>query len=119
MGAQTGIEWTDATWNPIGGCSVHGPECKNCYAMKLAGGRLRNHPLYAGTTDATKAGPVFNGKMTAAADSDFWAWNWPLRWRGAKQPVRGRGARSLCFPFDMSDLFHAARPRRIIDRCFA
>ena len=31
-----GIEWTDATWNPVAGCSVVSPGCTNCYAMRLA-----------------------------------------------------------------------------------
>ena len=36
MADQTGIEWTDATWNPIVGCSVVSPGCTNCYAMGQA-----------------------------------------------------------------------------------
>ena len=36
MGEQTSIEWTEATWNPIRGCSVLSPGCHNCYAMKIA-----------------------------------------------------------------------------------
>ena len=36
MGDHTGISWTDATWNPIVGCSVVSPGCMNCYAMKMA-----------------------------------------------------------------------------------
>lgn len=36
MSDKTSIEWTDATWNPITGCSVVSPGCTNCYAMKLA-----------------------------------------------------------------------------------
>jgi protein gp37 len=38
MSDKTKIEWTDATWNIITGCSVVSAGCKNCYAMKLAGG---------------------------------------------------------------------------------
>jgi hypothetical protein len=34
MADQTNIEWTDATWNPITGCSIVSPGCTNCYAMK-------------------------------------------------------------------------------------
>jgi protein gp37 len=118
MGANTAIEWTDATWNPVGGCSVTSPGCTHCYAMKLAGTRLRNHPLYAGTTSPSKAGPVFNGTMTVAAD-DHDVWTWPLRWRGPKEPVRGKGSRPLVFVGDMADLFHAKRPFETIDRVFA
>ena len=40
MADKTHISWTDATWNPITGCSIVSPGCTNCYAMKLAGGRL-------------------------------------------------------------------------------
>lgn len=116
--AESAIEWTDATWNPVGGCSVHSPGCANCYAMKLAGTRLKHHPLYRGTTTPSKAGPVFNGTMTAAPD-DHEVWTWPLRWRGAKRPRLGAGKPSLIFVDDMADLFHEDRPREIIDRAVA
>ena len=36
MADHTGIEWTDATWNPITGCTKISPGCKNCYAERLA-----------------------------------------------------------------------------------
>ena len=39
------IEWTDATWNPITGCSVVSAGCKHCYAMRLSGTRLRHQPM--------------------------------------------------------------------------
>lgn len=63
MADGTKIEWTDATWNPITGCSVVSPGCTNCYAMRLAGTRLRNHPSRTGLTRDTKAGPVWNGQV--------------------------------------------------------
>jgi protein gp37 len=34
--ADTSIEWTDATWNPVAGCTVISPGCTNCYAMRMA-----------------------------------------------------------------------------------
>ena len=34
--AATEIEWTDATWNPVAGCTVLSPGCANCYAMRMA-----------------------------------------------------------------------------------
>jgi protein gp37 len=37
MGTKTGIEWTDATWNPIIGCSRVSEGCRNCYAESIAG----------------------------------------------------------------------------------
>lgn len=115
MGHPTDIEWTDATWNPVGGCSMKSPGCINCYAQKLAGTRLLNHPMYAGTTDVVKGKPVFNGKMTVAA-ADHELWNWPLKWRGAKRPRMGVGMPSLIFVADMADLFHEDRPISHIER---
>jgi protein gp37 len=119
MPYPTDIEWTDATWNPIGGCSIASPGCGPCYAQKLAGGRLRNHPLYRGTTSIEKGRPIFNGTMTAAPD-DADVWTWPLSWRGATNPAQppklGPGMPSLIFVADMSDLYHENRPRKYSDR---
>jgi protein gp37 len=115
MADKTAIEWTDATWNPIGGCSIKSPGCAPCYAQSLAGTRLKNHPLYAGTTDNVKGKHVFNGHLTVAPD-DHPVWAWPERWRGAKNPKLGPGKPSLIFVGDMSDLFHENRPRKHIDR---
>lgn len=109
MTGSTAIEWTDATWNPIGGCSIISPGCINCYAQQLAGTRLKHHPLYAGTTDLLKGKPIFNGRLTALP-TDHPTWSFPLSWRGAKNPVMGPNARSLIFVGDMSDLFHEDRP---------
>ena len=36
MGDKTGIEWTDATWNPVTGCDRTSPGCDNCYALTMA-----------------------------------------------------------------------------------
>jgi len=36
MGAKSKIEWTDATWNPLRGCSRVSEGCRNCYAEKMA-----------------------------------------------------------------------------------
>ncbi len=111
MSGPSPIEWTDATWNPIGGCSIESPGCGPCYAQGLAGTRLRGHPLYAGTTTSTAKGkPVFNGHLTARP-FDHPDWRWPLTWRGARRPRLGPGRPSLIFVGDMSDLFHPARPR--------
>jgi len=36
MGRNSGIEWTESTWNPITGCTKISPGCKNCYAERMA-----------------------------------------------------------------------------------
>lgn len=76
MADGTKIEWTDATWNPITGCAVVSPGCTNCYAMKLAGTRLKHHPSREGLTKDTKAGPVWTGEVRLNRQ---WL-DQPLRW---------------------------------------
>lgn len=105
MADHTHIEWTDATWNPITGCSVVSAGCKHCYAMKLAGTRLQHHPSRAGLTTETKAGPVWNGQVRLNED---WL-DQPLRWR---RPRR-------IFVCAHGDLFHENVPDEWIDRVFA
>lgn len=48
MADNTHIEWTDATWNPITGCTLVSDGCKHCYAATLAATRLKHHPSRAG-----------------------------------------------------------------------
>lgn len=108
MGDKTGIEWTDATWNPLAGCSVVSPGCTNCYAMKEAA-RLermggKGGAKYAGLTTPSKAGPVWTGEVRLHQPS----LSQPLRW--------GRARR--IFVNSMSDLFHESVPDEAIDRVF-
>lgn len=105
MSDNSKIEWTDATWNPVTGCSVVSPGCTNCYAMGLAGTRLRNHPSRAGLTIATKAGPVWNGQVRLNED---WLTQ-PLKWQRPR----------MIFVCAHGDLFHEAVPDEWIDRVFA
>jgi protein gp37 len=81
MAEHSTIEWTDATWNPITGCQIVSPGCTNCYAMRLAGTRLQNHPSRAGLTQASKAGPVWNGQVRFNRD---WLTQ-PLHWKKPRQ----------------------------------
>lgn len=115
--ADTKIEWATKVWNPIVGCSLASPGCTNCYAMKMAG-RLEamavkpdgtgNHALnhYVGTTQRTKAGFVWTGKVNVAPDDQFTA------------PLRRRKPTDY-FVNSMSDLFHPSVPDEAIDRVFA
>jgi protein gp37 len=99
------IEWTDATWNIVTGCSVVSPGCTNCYAMKLAGTRLKHHPSRAGLTIDTKAGPVWNGEVKFNAE-------WLL------QPLRWRRPRKI-FVCAHGDLFHEKVTDAQLDQVFA
>lgn len=105
MSDGTKIEWTDATWNPITGCSVVSPGCTNCYAMRLAGTRLRHHPSRAGLTMDTKAGPVWTGETRL---NEQWL-DQPLRWRRPR----------MIFVCAHGDLFHESVQDEDIDRVFA
>ena len=62
---ETTIEWTDATWNPVAGCTVISPGCTNCYAMRMAA-RLEAMPLdkYSGLTRRSGGRAVWTGKIT-------------------------------------------------------
>lgn len=104
MADNTLIEWADSTCNAVNGCSVISPGCTNCYAMKLAGTRLRNHPSRTGLTDQTKAGPVWNGTVRLEEKQLLQ----PLRW---KRPRR-------IFWNAHGDLFHDAVSNEWIDRVF-
>jgi protein gp37 len=105
MASTTKIEWTDATWNPITGCMVVSPGCTNCYAMRLAGTRLRNEPSRSGLTRETRAGPVWNGDV-----------RFNRRW--LEQPRRWRAPRMI-FVCAHGDLFYEAVPDDWIDQVFA
>ena len=105
MADHTPIEWTDATWNIVTGCSVVSTGCTNCYAMKLAGTRLQHHPSRAGLTTPSKAGPVWNGQVRFNSD---WLTQ-PLRW---KRPRR-------IFVAAHGDLFHDGVTNDQLDQVFA
>lgn len=102
------IEWTEATWNPIVGCSLESPGCKNCYAMPMARRIEAMQPgsHYAGTTKVVNGKPVWTGKVALAPEHIL---TQPLRWR---RPRR-------IFVNSMGDLFHEDVPDEWIDRVFA
>lgn len=103
--AETTIEWTERTWNPIVGCSLQSPGCKRCYAMKMAG-RLEamGVPYYQGTTQKTANGFVWTGRI-AANDNAL------------MEPLRRRSP-TMWFVNSMSDLFHEDVSEQAIDRIF-
>ena len=64
MANNSNIEWCEATWNPLAGCSIVSTECKNCYAMKMAK-RLAamGQKKYEGTTHDVNGHTVWTGKI--------------------------------------------------------
>lgn len=105
MADKTSIEWTDATWNPITGCSVVSPGCTNCYAMKLAGTRLKHTASRKGLTVQSKAGPVWNGQVRF--NEEFLLQ--PLSWKAPR----------MIFVCAHGDLFAEGVPDEWIDKVFA
>ena len=88
------IEWTDATWNPVTGCTKVGAGCDNCYAERFAE-RFRDvagHPYERGFD------------LTLRPDR----LDRPLRWRKPR----------MIFVNSMSDLFHKDIPLDYTDRVF-
>lgn len=105
MAENSLIEWTDATWNPITGCTMVSAGCTNCYAMGLAASRMRNHPSRKGLTRKTGGRHVWTGEVRLNED---WLAE-PLRWRRPR----------MIFVCAHGDLFHEAVPDEWIDRVFA
>ncbi len=89
---ETSIEWTDATWNPIAGCTIVSPGCSNCYAMRMAA-RLEamGTEKYVGLTRRSGGRAVWTGKVKL----DRSGLAAPLRWRKPR----------MVFVNSMSDLF--------------
>ncbi len=95
MAQKSEIEWTDATWNPVTGCTKVGPGCDNCYAERFAERwrGIEGHPYEQG----------FDLRL------------WPSR---LVQPSLWKKPRMI-FVNSMSDLFHKNVDRRFIDRVFS
>jgi protein gp37 len=91
--AETQIEWTDATWNPVSGCTVMSAGCTNCYAMAMAA-RLEAMGMdkYKDLTRKSGKRNVWNGTVRENRS----ALEIPRRWTKPRK----------IFVNSMSDLFH-------------
>jgi protein gp37 len=94
MSDKSAIEWTDATWNPVTGCTQVGPGCDNCYALRFAERwrGIEGHPYQQG----------FDLKL------------WPER---LQTPLLWKRPRRI-FVNSMSDLFHKDVPDEFIRQVF-
>lgn len=95
MSDRSRIEWTDATWNPVTGCTKISPGCKNCYALTFAE-RWRGIPGH---------------HFEQGFDLRLWPerLSLPLAWKAPRR----------IFVNSMSDLFHEKVPLEFIQRVFA
>lgn len=105
MATLTSIEWTEATWNPVRGCSRISPGCMHCYAERMAH-RFSGEGLpYQGLTRLTKRGdPQWTGKVQVVPEMI----EEPLRWKRPR----------MVFVNSMSDLFHERVPASEVRRIF-
>lgn len=94
MAQKSEIEWTDATWNPVTGCTKIGPGCDHCYAERFA--------------------ERWRGVKGHSYEQGFELRLWPAR---LSQPARWKKPRMI-FVNSMSDLFHKNIPKDYIDAVF-
>jgi protein gp37 len=94
MAGHSDIEWTEATWNPVTGCTKVSPGCKHCYAERMAR-RLKamGQPSYANGFELTLHECLLDR---------------PLQWKKSR----------MIFVNSMSDLFHRDVPTEFIKRVF-
>jgi protein gp37 len=92
MSLNSHIEWTDATWNPVRGCTKISPGCKHCYAETFAERfrGVKGHPYEQG----------FDLRLVPEKLSE------PLHWRESK----------MIFVNSMADLFHSGVPTEYVVR---
>src|SRR3954452_3823526 len=105
MANNSAIEWTEATWNPVAGCTILSPGCTNCYAMRLAS-RLEamGQAKYAGTTRWSGGRAKWNGRVNL----DRAALDLPRKWQTGR----------TIFVNSMSDLFHEDVPVEFVQEVF-
>lgn len=94
MAQESSIEWTEATWNPVTGCTKVSPGCKFCYAQRMA---KRLHAM---------GQPRYRNEFRLTLQPDVL--ETPLRWKSPR----------TIFVNSMSDLFHADVPAAYIAQCF-
>ncbi len=95
MAQSSGIEWTEATWNPVTGCTKVSPGCRFCYAERMA------------------------GRLQAMGQANYAAgFRLTLQPRMLDRPLRWKRPQTV-FVNSMSDLFHPEVPPDFIRRVFS
>jgi protein gp37 len=100
MGDKSGIEWTDATWNCIYGCSRVSPGCEHCYAERMTRRLARGSAL----TILTSKGVRWSNKIDLAPER----LDQPIRWQRPR----------MIFVNSLSDVWHKDVPNEYIAAMF-
>ena len=109
MSDHTSIEWTDATWNPIGGCTRVDEGCRNCYAEIMAARFSGPGQWGEGLARMVQSGGKTDHRWTGEMRLNTAALHRPLSWRKPRS----------IFVNSTSDLFHEGVPDAWIDQVFA
>jgi protein gp37 len=110
MSDKTGIEWTDATWNPMLGCTKVSPGCKGCYAI--------NHVHRMAGNPNPKVAAANEGLTIIEGGHPSWTGRVRLIPERLEIPLKKRKP-TMYFVNSLSDLFHEDLPDKAIDRVFA
>lgn len=103
---KSSIEWTEATWNPVAGCTIISPGCTNCYAMRMAARlAVMGQAKYENTTRFSGGRAKWNGRITLDTNT----LSVPLRWKTGR----------MIFVNSMSDIFHDDVPFSFLQQIFA
>ena len=108
------IEWTDATWNPVIGCSPVSKGCDNCYAARMAARFAKPGAVTKNGTPEYYAGVV----QWLGCYAGGWNGKTVLKEHKLDEPLRWRKPRTI-FVCSMGDLFHESVPDEWIDRVMA
>jgi protein gp37 len=133
MGAKTGIEWCDSTWNPLEGCSRVSEGCRNCYAEAMAGRFCGSGQHYEGLATRIGGKSRWTGAVRMVEKHLLDSMKWKavltglMTGEGKLQSVKRsngeievtRPRRRRIFVNSMSDLFHENVTDEMRDRIFA
>ena len=110
MSIVSNIDWTDASWNPISGCSKISPGCRGCYALRHVK-RMAGNP-----NPAMQA--AYQGLVTGSGSNLDWNGTVRTLPNRLEQPLHWRKKRRI-FVNCLSDIFHKDVPEEFIAQVFA
>jgi protein gp37 len=111
LGDKTKIEWTDASWNPIRGCSRVSEGCRNCYAERIAARFSGPGQAYEGVAEMRRSCGTPGQAVHGAKEVPRWTGKVRFIEEHLEDPLHWKKPRRI-FVNSMSDLFH----EKILDK---